>query len=133
MMQTAYKKLNSTRGSGIAEALIGFLISVLSVITLLSVTTTTLELIKQSDRSILVLYEEEGAMDQFINGKVGDPDAGTVYTHASESEHFTINARGNLRHGETFEGGNPYISPSASVKYYLTNRHHLFGFVPSLS
>ena len=126
MMHTAVKKLKSTRGSGIAEALVGFLISVLSVITLLSVATTTLELIKQSDASILVLYAEEGAMDQFINGGEADSELGTEYTvytnSGGGSSNFVIFAQGQIN-GATH-------SPSAEVKYYLTNRHRLFGFVP---
>ena len=141
MKHAAIRKLNSKRGSSIAEALVGFLISVLSVITLLNIANTTMELIRQGDASIQVLYDEEGAMDGFVNGATPASEYGTAYTGTytgagGSPEDYTMTVQGvynfdpNVPNiGEGASGQN-YTLPTA-VGYYVTNRHHLFGFRPT--
>ena len=141
MKHAAIRKLNSKRGSSIAEALVGFLISVLSVITLLNIANTTMELIRQGDASIQVLYDEEGAMDGFVNGATPASEYGTAYTGtysgaSGSPEDYTMTVQGvynfdpNVPNiGEGASGQN-YTLPTA-VGYYVTNRHHLFGFRPT--
>ncbi len=141
MKHAAIRKLNSKRGSSIAEALVGFLISVLSVITLLNIANTTMELIRQGDASILVLYSEEGAMDGFVNGETADTTEGTAYTGTYEgagdsSEDYTMTVQGVYNFdpdvpnvGEDASGVNYELS--TAVGYYVTTHHHLFGFRPT--
>lgn len=126
MKQAAIKKVKNARGSGIAEALVGFLISVLSVLALLSVASTTLELIKAGDASIQVLYTEEGAMDEFVNGEMPSDGIGTIYI-SSPGMSYTITAVGRI--GGEGTGGTD-MQTNAQVMYYVTDHHRLFGFVP---
>ncbi len=128
MKRAIGRKLNSTRGSGIAEALVGFLISVLSVITLLGVATTTLELIKQGDVSLSRLYEEESAMETFVKSGQISPELGHDYSQFSvggQTQHYSISATGLLP-----GNGSTELTTQADVTYCVTEHHHLFGFMP---
>ena len=132
MKHATRRKLKSVRGSSIAEALVGFLISVLSVLTLLSIATTTLELIKRGDASIQVLYAEEGKMDAFVNGGVSaaSTEGATLYNTYTPSGggspvKYHLKATGQID-GTTWE-------TTGEVAYYITQRHHLFGLVPNAS
>ena len=136
MKRATMRKLKSRRGSGIAEALVGFLISVLSVLTLVGIATTTLELIKQGDANLQVLYREEGKMDTFVNegaNATGLGADGHLYvpnTEGGVEQKYTITAIGEVGGMEEEGIAASEKKPTGDVAYYVTNHHHLFGFVP---
>ncbi len=135
MTRAIKRKLKSNRGSGIAEALVGFLISVLSVLTLLSIATTTLELIKQGDLNLTRLYAEESGMESFVkNGVLPSPGAdygeesmGWMASTYGENTNYTITVEGENK----LDPSGTSLELSANVKYCVTAHHHLFGFVPA--
>lgn len=128
------EKLKSKRGSGLAEALVGFLICVLSVLILLSIVTTTTELIKKGDDSLAMLYAEEAAMEKFncydLDSFSDDPSAadGTLFINADgTTANFTIEVQGDPTSSDPAFSDPPIES---RVAYFETLHHHLLGFKP---
>lgn len=125
MNSLTIKKLRSKRGSGIAEALVGFLISVLSVMMILGIVTTTRTLVSEGDKSMELLYQEEAAMNEFHHSGTADTGSGDLYEIKSGAplpQSYTVTVT-----GDPTGGGTP-VSRETNVKYYITKRHHLFGF-----
>ena len=125
------KKLKSRRGSGIAEALVGFLICVLSAMILLSIVTSTTELIKKGDISLTQLYAEEAAMEEFGASDLAafssaDGTLHQEYTNAAgTTSHYTVSVQGEDPHSSNMIS---IVSPAA---YFETQHHHLLGFKPN--
>ena len=134
--RASIEKLKSKRGSGLAEALVGFLICVLSVMILLSIVTTTTELIKKGDVSLAQLYTEEAAMEKFncsdLASFSADPSAadGTLYKEHIKADgavtNFTITVQGD----PTSPNPTNPITIVSQAAYFETQHHHLLGFKP---
>ncbi len=142
-MDCVLKKLKSRRGSGIAEALVGFLISVLSVLILFGIISTTGDLIREGDANLEKFYKEEKALDQYniagANEFQDNPsnydainygELRTQYTGAGGApEDCTISISGDPIH-EPNDGNFSISNDTQTLEgaYFVTSKYHMFAF-----
>ena len=141
-MNRALKKLQSKRGSGIAEALIGFLISVLSVLTLFGIVSTTTKLIQDGDVALERFYEEEKTLDLYnVKGATGEltPEENDLYRNNGElrtqytgsdgdPEDCTISISGDPEHAPDALGFSMDSINGREGSYFVTSKFHMFAF-----
>ena len=140
-MNCALKKLKSRRGSGIAEALVGFLISVLSVLILFGIISTTGDLIREGDANLQKFYSEEKALDLYnIAGAAGFQAQPTLYgddgqlrisynVGGGSTENYKINIKGDPKHGPDDANFDTNAnSDTLEGAYFVTSKFHMFAF-----
>lgn len=143
-MNRALKKLQSKRGSGIAEALIGFLISVLSVLTLFGIVSTTTKLIQDGDVALEKLYVEEKTLDLYnVKGTTGvltteesdlyanNGELKTTYSSDGTTKDYIITVKGDPEHAPGTSGfsmDNTNGQKTRESSYFVTSKYHMFAF-----
>ena len=136
MKKSILKKLRSRRGSGIGEALVGFLISVLSVLILFGIVSTTADLIRDGDISLQRFYLEESILDKFnaqgsqiqASDYAGNGELKTMRDVNGQEEYYTVRVCGDPEHAP---GATEFkISSSGTVEgsYFVTGKYHMFAF-----
>ena len=140
MKNSIQKKLRSRRGSGIAEALIGFLISVLSVLILYGIVTTTSDLIRKGDTALWEFYEDESLVDRFNSEGVAfqnseyaaqHPDQWEMritYQKDGEEQPYSFAVFGDPDHAPDDKDFDVSSSGIVEGVYFVTDKYHLFAF-----
>lgn len=134
MKHSIPNKLKSRRGSGIAEALVGFLISVLSVLILFGIVSTTADLIQEGDSSLQKFYVEESILDRFNVSGSGISDysgKGELLTRRMVNgveKSYSITVAGDPEHAPGTQDFAISSSGTVDGSYFVTEKYHMFAF-----